>query len=290
MPSLDARLAKRQYYILPDQYDGVLTRPVRRSHRHKSTRLGYNGDILPHCFFHPGCCLVQIDFPACRPPGRRDRRLRRRRPVATAPAAAALVRTEAHRHHDAGFEAGRPEQASDERHGVARWLLGLVRFARWPGGHEPPLRLRRDPAQFDPGTELHRQWLSGQDPRRRTAGRPEHADLRDRKGRERHQARAGWFEPHAVGQRAPCAGGRARESLDRRMRDRQIDALLGAGVSPRPGVLPHQAADDPRRAPGARAIRPHRQLRRRHRQLRVAAPDGRLLVPARLRRQGRPSG
>jgi hypothetical protein len=41
-----------------------------------------------------------------------------------------------------------------------------------------------------PEQELHRQRLPGQDPRRGTAGRPEHAGVRDREGRERHRPRA----------------------------------------------------------------------------------------------------
>ena len=58
----------------------------------------------------------------------------------------------------------------------------------------------------------------------------------------------------------------------------------------RPEVLRDRAARDPGRAPRLRAGRRHRQLRRRDRQLALAAPHRRLVLLPRLRRQGRQAG
>src|SRR5574343_140156 len=85
---------------------------------------------------------------------------------------------------------------------------------------------------------------------------------------------------------APALGGAERT----RLIERNSKSLIAAELPPRPGVLPDPADDGARRAPGVRAVRGHRQLRRRHRQLRVPAPHRRLRVLPRLRRQGRPPG
>ena len=57
-----------------------------------------------------------------------------------------------------------------------------------------------------------------------------------------------------------------------------------------PEVLRDRTARDQGRPPRLRAGRGHRRVRRRNRQLALAAPHGRLELPARVRRQGRQTG
>ncbi len=73
------------------------------------------------------------------------------------------------------------------------------------------------------------------------------------------------------------------------MRKRQRSSLPRAEFLRRADLQPRQAARDPRRAAGLRAARIDRRVRRRHRQLDVAAAHRRLLVPAGLRRSRRKS-
>src|SRR3546814_9530786 len=83
--------------------------------------------------------------------------------------------------------AGRPDEAADERRGIAGRLHRELRFARGPGGHQPPLRPRRDPAQLDARGQPARERLHRRRPRRGAFRRPGRAGAGDGRLRQGHR-------------------------------------------------------------------------------------------------------
>ena len=184
-----------------------------------------------------------------------------------------------------------PLAAAARRGGLARRLHGVVRVARGAGRHQPPLRAGRAPAQLDPGGQPRRERLPREDARRRALGRP-HAARHGRAGvHGRHrEMRDGLDEINDPGARKDEVEKR-QEAAGRRVREGSPGtALRRAQLLRRRGVAADREPRDPRRAPGLRPAPRDRQLRRRDRQLGVAAPHRRLLVLPRVRRQGRQAG
>ena len=141
-----------------------------------------------------------------------------------------------------------------------------------------------------PQRNLLKDGYPGQDARRRTAERSRLPRLRDDLGHRGHRAPS----PAAS---TPKATDRERYDLiDRRIKERVAACEKGGLALQRrvvlrgAEVLRDRADGDQGRAAGLRAGRGHRRVRRRDRQLALAAPHRRLEFPARLRRQGRQAG
>ena len=183
----------------------------------------------------------------------------------------------------------RSHRPTDGRHRVARRLHRVVRLAGRADRDQPPLRDRRPPVQLDAAAEPADRGLPREDARRGAVERPRVAGVRDdvggrsdrshhrRPGRQRHR-------PPAQRHDRPAGQG-ARGRLREGRPPVQRHLLLR-----RAQVLRDRAAGNPRRPAGLRAGRGHRRVRRRNRQLAVAAPHRRLELPPRLRRQGRQAG
>ena len=183
----------------------------------------------------------------------------------------------------------RPHRPAHGRDRVARRLHGVLRLARGPDRHQPPLRAGVAPVQLDPAEEPAGGRLPREDPRGGALERSRLPRLRHRlrqggDGRDHRQDRREARRPQALRPRRAArqgAGGGLRGGWA---------SLLGERLLRRPEVLRDRAARDPGRAPRLRPGRRHRQLRRRDGQLALAAAHRRLVLLPRLRGEGRQAG
>ena len=154
-------------------------------------------------------------------------------------------------------------------------MHGRVRQRRRPGAHQPPLRLQLHSETLHRGARLPDQRLLGHDPRAGDtlpgadgdeagvhAGRHQGGARRRDGGHERGRPRDHHREQHQ---------GRQRQSHGRHALQGSDQALLL-----RQPVLHVRQRGVHRRAPGGSPAEQHRQVWRRHGQLDVAAPHGRL--------------
>lgn len=165
------------------------------------------------------------------------------------------------------------QQSLDEgcRGAVQRRLHGRTDFVRRAAAHQPPLRLRRHTGAFERRTRLPDQRLLGHVAPGGTA----------QQGAQRTLPR-----PHGRGHRPHhCGRNEGRNHPPGRGRRQGLQGLGRADVLRQPAVPVHLRAVR-RRTPGRRAALVDRQVRRRHRQLDMAPPHGRLLALPHLRRQG----
>ena len=167
----------------------------------------------------------------------------------------------------------------------------MLRVVRVPGRarrDEPSLRDRRAPAQQHAVAEPARERLPRQDARRGEEQRTAGAHLRHARRHGRHAEGDG--RHHEARRRSPALQDHreAPEGARRRLREGpRRPALQRRELLRGRAVLPDRAARDPRRASRVGAAVGRRQLRRRDRQLALAAPHGRRLALPRVRRQGR---
>ena len=184
--------------------------------------------------------------------------------------------------------AHRSHLADARRHREPGRLLRVVRLRRRPRDHQPPLLRRRAPVQLQaragPAPRgLHRQVARRREVERAHGPRPRHAEPegRDARGDRRARGDQGRHRP-------PEAGRGAAEGAGRGLREGAAVAALQRGrVLRRRAVPAHRAARDQGRAPGLRPARSDWRLRRRGRQLALAAPRRRRRHLPRLRGQGR---
>ena len=222
---------------------------------------------------------------------RRRRPAPRRRRGDVDAAADPRPRPEAEGHGLPGRPRGlrRPHRPAHGRDRVPRRLHGVLRLARGPDRHQPPLRAGVAPVQLDPAEEPAGGRLPREDARGGALERPglprvrhrlrQGGDRRDHR-QDRPQAR----RPQALRPRRAArqgAGGGVRGGRP---------SLLGERLLRRPEVLRDRPARDPGRAPRLRPGRRHRQLRGRDRQLALAAAHRRLVLLPRLRGEGRQAG
>ena len=174
---------------------------------------------------------------------------------------------------------------------VARRLHGVVRVARGPDRHEPPLRAGRARSSTRPRSGTWSRTASSRKTRAtRSAGGPGARVLRDVRRSRTSRTRC------ATGSTRSSDAERGKEDREsalkaaHRARARRTAGLRCTVASFFGGARWYQLIEkleirDVRLvyAPAAR----RRQLRRRDRQLDVAAPHRRLLVLPRVRRQGR---
>ena len=216
-------------------------------------------------------------------------RPRRRRHVAACPTAGHCRHAAAARPEAGPEDADRPYRLPDGRDRQPGRLHRLVRLARRLGGEQPPLRLRRAAAELHGGKQPDRAGLPGEDPGRRTFRRPVLAHLRHRGNPRRHEGDHRQAQRRDERRRALQGDRVGDQGTGQGLRERRLP--LRRLHLPRRLQLPtDQAAGDQGRAPGLRAAGIDRQVRRRHRQLDVAAPHRRLRLPARLRLEGRQVG
>ncbi len=175
------------------------------------------------------------------------------------------------------------------RGGVARWLHGELRLAAGARGDQPPLRLRRDPAQFDLAEQPDRNRLQCAHAGRSCPPARTRACMRSNRSRTSRRRCAPRSLPRRMrsGARVRWMPSRSSSSPPAKRRPATAAASTVSPAATRTGC---SGTRDPRRAPGLRAAAQRRQLRRRGRQLDVAAPHRRLLVLSRLCRSRRPSG
>ncbi len=180
----------------------------------------------------------------------------------------------------------RPDRATDGRDCLAGRLHGVIRVARRPHRHQPPLRERRAAVQLDAPAQPAAGRLPGADARGRVVERSGVAGVRDHLGRRRHRChhrrdRSEGDRSRAIRHhRPPC------ERTHCRLREGR-SALQRGVVLRGPQVLRDHPARNQGRAPGLRSGRRHRRVWWRDRQLALAAPHRRLELPPGLRRQGR---
>jgi hypothetical protein len=185
-------------------------------------------------------------------------------------------------------EARRSAELAARQHRAPRRVLGLVRVGRWLDRHQPPLRAERAAGELDAGEQPRREGVPREVADRRVARRPGGAGLR-RAGVHRCQRQDPRRPRGDQGSGGAQGGaGEAGQASPRGVRERTtVDPLQRGVVLPRRHVRVDRGARDPRRPAGLRAGALRRELRRRGRQLAVAAPHRRLLVLSRVRRQGR---
>ena len=106
--------------------------------------------------------------------------------------------------------AGRPHRRPDGRGGVARRLHRQLRVAAGPGGHQPPLRVRRDPAQLHAREEPDQGRLQ-----RRHAGRGSRPPARTRASTRSTRSRTSPREVQAAIAAAPDALARTQRAGER---------------------------------------------------------------------------
>ena len=145
----------------------------------------------------------------------------------------------------------RPDRVPHGRGGFAGRLQRVFRVPTGSGGDQPSLRPRLGSVPLDPGTQLPRRWIPRILDGRRTS--------RD----------------------AGLAG--LRGGVNAGLRSGRRSSMPGERVLRRPPVQAHQVPGDPRRSTRLRAGGRHRSLRRRHRQLAMAATHRRLRVLPGLR-------
>ena len=166
----------------------------------------------------------------------------------------------------------------------------LVRLARRPDHHQSPLRLRRRAGGEQRGEGLPDQRLPGEGADRGDPGaRHDCPDHRGdaRRDLRRHERREGRDGPDRAGEGNRCAdrgtdqaGAEGPAGQDHRdLRDAGREVLRDVHLD-----------DAARRPPGLRAAPVHWRVRRRGRQLGVAASHWRLLLRAGLRRARREAG
>ena len=169
-------------------------------------------------------------------------------------------------------------------------MHGRNRLARRSSLHEPPLRLRLDPAALLRGARLSEIRILGHVAGRGAARSGPRSALhppdRRRDGRGHGQRpldrlAGGVRTHHGREHRGPRKTARRRESGHGDSRARLLR---------RQPVLRLRHGGLQGRASGGSAALVDRQVRRRHRQLDVAAPYGRFLDLPRLCRGGQPSG
>ena len=180
--------------------------------------------------------------------------------------------------------------AQGRHRGLRPRMHGRDRLARRPRVHQPPLRLRLDPGAVVGRSRLPQERLLGDEQRRGAARagarnplRAPHPrrDARPAGQRARHRRRGG-ARPHRGGEHPGAdraSGGRARGHGDpgeELLRRQPLLRFRDGGIQGHPS--------------GRRAPLVDRQLRRRHRQLDVAPPYGRLRHFPRLRLARQPSG
>ena len=168
-----------------------------------------------------------------------------------------------------------PSLDERRRGAVQRRLHGRTDLARRTAADQPPLRLRRHPTALDRRTRLPHRRILGHVARRGAAQRKTLGALPRPDG--------GGDRPHRRGR------DRGRDRQEGRGRSPRLQGRRGADVLRQPTV-PVRLRAVRRRAIGGRAALVDRQVRRRHRQLDMAPPHGRLLDVPRLRLEGEQTG
>ena len=232
--------------------------------------------------------------PCCRPctglpGGTAGRRIRRRRHVDARAAAADRRAAARGRLCRRSGRTGRPGLGPARCGGARRRRHRRLRLRRRPGPDQPPRRLRRDPVQQHRPAQPDRGRLHRRRPRRRAAGQSGLPGAGHGGFRPGHRPGAGAGARHArprLLRRGRCG----QQAHRRRMRARARDPLQRGQHVQRHRFLQDPPAGAARPAPGLRAAAQHRQLRRRDRQLHVAAPHRRLHPAACLRRPRRQAG